>query len=64
LLDLPWNEFTKDSLDLKKAQKVFDSDHYGLEKVKQRILEYLAVLKLKGDLKKSNHLSIWPSGSW
>lgn len=51
LLDLPWNEFTKDSLDLKKAQKVFDSDHYGLEKVKQRILEYLAVLKLKGDLK-------------
>lgn len=51
LLDLPWNEFTKDNLDLNKAQKVLDSDHYGLEKVKQRILEYLAVLKLKGDLK-------------
>jgi len=51
LLDLPWNEVTKDNLDLKKAQKVLDNDHYGLEKVKQRIIEYLAVLKLKGDLK-------------
>lgn len=51
LLDLPWNEFTKDKFDLKKAQKVLDKDHYGLEKVKARILEYLAVLKLKGDLK-------------
>jgi ATP-dependent Lon protease len=51
LLELPWNDFTKDFLDLKKAKKVLDSDHYGMEKVKQRILEYLAVLKLKGDLK-------------
>jgi ATP-dependent Lon protease len=51
LLDLPWNEFTRDNLDIKKAQKVLDSDHFGLEKVKQRILEYLAVIKLKGDLK-------------
>lgn len=51
LLDLPWNEFTKDNLDIKKAQKVLDADHFGLEKVKQRILEYLAVIKLKGDLK-------------
>jgi ATP-dependent Lon protease len=51
LLELPWNDFTKDYIDLKKAQKVLDSDHYGIEKVKQRILEYLAVLKLKGDLK-------------
>ncbi len=51
LLDLPWNDFTKDNLDIKKAKKVLDSDHFGLEKVKQRILEYLAVIKLKGDLK-------------
>ncbi|MEA3317063.1 MAG: LON peptidase substrate-binding domain-containing protein, partial [Bacteroidota bacterium] len=51
LVDLPWNEFTKDNFDLKRAQKVLDDDHFGLEKVKERILEYLAVLKLKGDLK-------------
>lgn len=51
LLDLPWNEFTKDNLDIKKAKKILDADHFGLEKVKQRILEYLAVIKLKGDLK-------------
>jgi ATP-dependent Lon protease len=51
LLDLPWSEFTKDNLDIKKAKKILDADHFGLEKVKQRILEYLAVIKLKGDLK-------------
>lgn len=51
LLDLPWNEYTKDNLDLKNAQKVLDEDHFGLDKVKDRILEHLAVLKLKGDLK-------------
>ena len=51
LLDLPWNEFTKDNFDLKRAQKILDKDHFGLEQVKDRILEYLAVLKLKGDLK-------------
>ncbi len=51
LLDLPWNEFTNDNFDLKHAQKVLDKDHYGLEKVKSRILEYLAVLKLKHDMK-------------
>ncbi len=51
LIDLPWNEFTKDNFDLKRAQKILDEDHFGLEKVKERILEYLAVLKLKGDLK-------------
>jgi len=51
LLDLPWNEFTQDNFDLKRAQKILDEDHFGLEKVKDRILEYLAVLKLKGDLK-------------
>ena len=51
LLDLPWNHTTKDNLDLTNAQSVLDKDHYGLEKVKERIIEYLAVLKLKGDLK-------------
>lgn len=51
LLDLPWAEFSKDNFDLKRARKVLDADHFGLEKVKERILEYLAVLKLKGDMK-------------
>jgi len=51
LLELPWNEFTEDNYDLERAQKILDEDHFGLEQVKERILEYLAVLKLKGDLK-------------
>lgn len=51
MVDLPWGEYTKDSLDLKKAQTVLDKDHYGLDKVKERIIEYLAVLKLKQTLK-------------
>ncbi len=51
LLDLPWNVYSKDNLDLKRAQKILERDHYGLEKVKERILEYLAVLKLKGNMK-------------
>ncbi|ASS49452.1 MAG: endopeptidase La [Candidatus Fluviicola riflensis] len=51
LLDLPWNEFSTDNLDLKRAAKILERDHFGLEKVKERILEYLAVLKLKGDMK-------------
>lgn len=51
LLDLPWNEYTEDNFDLKHASKVLDEDHYGLEKVKERILEHLAVLKLKNDMK-------------
>ncbi|MGE0087911.1 MAG: endopeptidase La [Bacteroidales bacterium] len=51
LLDLPWGEYTQDIFDLKRAQKILDEDHFGLEIVKDRILEYLAVLKLKGDLK-------------
>jgi ATP-dependent Lon protease len=51
LADLPWSEFTKDNFDLKRARKVLDDDHFGLEKVKERIIEYLAVLKLKGDMK-------------
>lgn len=51
MLDLPWDKVSKDKLDLKRAQKILDRDHYGLEKVKERILEYLAVLKLKQDMK-------------
>jgi ATP-dependent Lon protease len=51
LTDLPWNETTKDNFDLKKAQKILDNDHSGLEKVKERIIEYLAVLKMKGNMK-------------
>jgi len=51
LLDLPWGEYTEDNLDLANARRVLDEDHYGLEEVKERILEHLAVLKLKGDMK-------------
>ena len=50
-LDLPWNEFSEDQFDLKQAQKILDRDHYGLEEVKKRIIEYLAVLKLRNDMK-------------
>ena len=51
MISLPWGEYTKDNLDLKRAQRILDHDHYGMEKVKERILEYMAVLKLRGDLK-------------
>ncbi len=51
LLDLPWNEYTTDNLDIRAARRILDKDHYGLEKVKERIIEYLAVLKLRGDMK-------------
>ena len=51
LLDLPWGEYSKDKFNLKRAQKILDRDHFGLDKVKDRIIEYLAVLKLKGDMK-------------
>ena len=51
ILDLPWGEYTKDNFNLKNAQKILDRDHFGMEKVKERIIEHLAVLKLKGDLK-------------
>ena len=51
ILDLPWGNYSKDKLDLKRARKILDEDHYGLEKVKKRIIEYLAVLKLKEDMK-------------
>ena len=50
-LDLPWNEYSRDKFDLKRAQKILDRDHYGLEDVKRRIVEYLAVLKLRNDMK-------------
>ena len=51
LLDLPWSDFSEDNFDLRNAQEILDRDHYGLEKVKERIIEHLAVLKLKGDMK-------------
>jgi ATP-dependent Lon protease len=62
LLDLPWNEFTKDNFDLKRAQKVLDKDHFGLDKVKQRIIEYLAVLKLKHNMKAPILCLVGPPG--
>jgi ATP-dependent Lon protease len=62
LLDLPWNAFTKDNFDLNKVKKTLDQDHYGLEDVKKRILEHLAVLKLKGDMKAPILLLLGPPG--
>ncbi|TSJ38588.1 endopeptidase La [Mucilaginibacter corticis] len=62
MLDLPWNEFTKDNFDLKRAQKVLDKDHFGLDKVKHRIIEYLAVLKLKHNMKAPILCLVGPPG--
>lgn len=62
LLDLPWDETTKDNFNLSKVKKVLDNDHYGLEDVKQRILEHLAVLKLKGDMKAPILCLVGPPG--
>ena len=62
LLELPWNEFTEDLFDIKKAQKILDQDHFGLEKVKSRILEYLAVLKLKHNMKAPILCLVGPPG--
>ncbi len=62
LLDLPWEEYTKDNFDLKKVMSVLDADHFGLEKVKERILEHLAVLKLKGDMKAPIICLVGPPG--
>jgi len=62
LLDLPWEEFTKDNFDLRKVKEVLDKDHYGLTKVKERILEHLAVLKLKGDMKAPILCLVGPPG--
>ena len=62
MLDLPWEDYTQDSYDLKKAKKVLDKDHYGMHKIKERILEYLAVLKLKGDMKSPILCFVGPPG--
>jgi ATP-dependent Lon protease len=62
MLDLPWSIYTEDSYDLKRAQKVLDNDHYGMAKIKERILEYLAVLKLKGDMKSPILCFVGPPG--
>ena len=62
LLELPWNEYTKDNFDLRRAQNILDKDHFGLEKVKERIIEHLAVLKLKGDLKSPIICLLGPPG--
>jgi len=62
LLDLPWDMVSKDRFDLKRAQKILDNDHYGLEKIKDRILEYLAVLKLKSNMKAPILLLVGPPG--
>jgi ATP-dependent Lon protease len=62
LVELPWNEFSNDEFDLKRAQEILDEDHYGLEKVKERIIEYLAVLKLKGDMKSPILCLVGPPG--
>ena len=62
LLELPWNEYTEDKFDLKNVKKELDKDHFGLEKVKDRILEHLAVLKLKGDMKSPIICLVGPPG--
>jgi len=62
LVDLPWNEFSKDKFDLKKAQRILERDHYGLEKIKERIIEHLAVLKLKGNMKSPILCFVGPPG--
>lgn len=62
MLDLPWDTFTKDNFDLKRVRKVLDRDHYGLDEVKERIIEHLAVLKLKGDMKAPIICLVGPPG--
>jgi ATP-dependent Lon protease len=62
MVDLPWETFTEDNFDLHHAQKVLDKDHFGMEKVKERIIEYLAVLKLKGDMKSPILCLVGPPG--
>lgn len=62
MLDLPWEEYTEDSYDLEHAKKVLDHDHYGMDKIKERIIEYIAVLKLKGDMKSPILCFVGPPG--
>jgi ATP-dependent Lon protease len=62
MTELPWGEYTRDIFDLRKAQKVLDEDHYGLEKIKERIIEHLAVLKLKNDMKSPILCFVGPPG--
>ncbi len=62
MLDLPWDYYTEDQYDLKKSKKILDHDHYGMDKIKERILEYLAVLKLKGDMKSPILCFLGPPG--
>ena len=62
LVDLPWNEYSKDNFNLTRARKILDKDHFGLEEVKRRIIEYLAVLKLKGDMKSPILCLVGPPG--
>ncbi len=62
MLDLPWDDYTADNYDLKNAKKVLDADHYSMEKIKNRIIEYLAVLKLKGDMKSPILCFLGPPG--
>ena len=62
MLDLPWESYTEDHYDLKKSKKILDDDHYGMDKIKERILEYLAVLKLKGDMKSPILCFVGPPG--
>ncbi|KYP15055.1 endopeptidase La [Flavihumibacter sp. CACIAM 22H1] len=62
MLDLPWEDYTKDSYDLKHAKEVLDHDHYGMDKIKERIIEYIAVLKLKGDMKSPILCFVGPPG--
>ena len=62
MLDLPWHEYTKDNFNLRSVKKVLDKDHFGLEKVKERIIEHLAVLKLKGDMKAPILCLVGPPG--
>lgn len=62
MLDLPWEDYSEDHYDLRKAKKTLDNDHYGMSKIKERILEYLAVLKLKGDMKSPILCFVGPPG--
>ena len=62
MLDLPWEDYTTDNYDLKHAKQILDNDHYGVKKIKERILEYLAVLKLKGDMKSPILCFVGPPG--